>query len=191
MANKFNPLIEVEPTECEVNGRTYHANTDYRVALAFLREQESDDSRDMKTIIGLHLFFGDEIEPSDIEGLIKWTDYFLARGEVKKEEARARENPVFDILVDSGRIMAAFLQVYGINLRRVRIHWWVFCELLDGLPGGTKLAEVVDIRRMRIDPKMKPSERRAIANAKALYAIKETKAPMELFGEMLRGIART
>lgn len=190
MAHKYNPLIDLDPTECEVNGHEYRANTDYRVVLSFLREQESSDSVQMKTAIGLHLFFGDEIVPDDIEGLIKWSEWFITRGEEKKAEATAKQDPVFDILVDSGRILAAFLQVYGINLRRVKMHWWTFCELLDGLPGRTKISEVIEIRRMKIDPKMKPSEKKAITNAKALYALKEAKAPMELFGELMRGIAR-
>lgn len=189
MARRYNPLIDAEPTSCTVNGREYHANTDFRVVLAHIREETSDDEQELKTIIGLGLFFGGKINPDDVKGLVEWVDWFILRGEKIEESNGARSDPLFDYLVDSGRIMAAFLQVYGINLRRVRLHWWTFCELLEGLPGGTKLAEVVEIRRMKIEPKMKPSEKNAIVEAKKRYAIKELKAPMNVFGDFLRGIA--
>ena len=81
-----------------------------------------------------------------------------------------------DMQQDWGLIYAAFLQAYGIDLDKElpRLHWRRFLSLLQGIPDGTKLAWVQEIRAT---PMPKPTrynaeERARLSKLKAAYAIK-------------------
>jgi len=193
MARGFNVLLDNPPEEVTVNGHTYRINTDFRVVLAYLREMENEEhDEDERNGIGLALFYGAEVYAEDIEGLCQALKYFLACGEESDEEedgGNAKKPPVFDLLVDSGRIYSAFLQVYGVNLRQVKVHWWVFKELLDGLPGGTKLEQVIEIRRRPFEKGMKPAERNELQRMKDIYRIGEKRDVMSDLFTAISGVA--
>ena len=82
---------------------------------------------------------------------------------------------------DAGLIRAAFLQVYGINLWRDRLHWFEFTELLQGIPEGNRYAETIGIRvrEMPEPTKWNAKERQWLARAKASVALKLTEKEME------------
>lgn len=176
MPKRFNPLIDPPPETVEVNGREYRIEADYRKVLAYqrlLQDPEMDDQD--KAVLGLALFYGDQVRREDVQDLLAYSQYFINRGQEPREdqdEAAPRKERTFDILEDSGRIYAAFLQVYGINLRKAKIHWWIFWELLEGLPPeGTKLASVAEIRGRPYRKDMSPVERNELARLKGYYRI--------------------
>lgn len=194
MPRLFNVLLDKPPEDVTVNGRTYTINADFRVVLAYLREMENEEhDEDERSGIGLALFFGEEVYADDLEGLCEALKYFLACGEeIDEEEDDGRDikkPPVFDLLVDSGRIYSAFLQVYGVNLRQAKVHWWVFKELLDGLPGGTKLEQVIEIRRRPFEKGMKPAERNELQRMKDIYRIGEKRDVMSDLFTAISGVA--
>lgn len=193
MLRRFNVLLDKPPEDVTVNERTYTINHDFRVVLAYLREMENEEhDEDERNGIGLALFYGAEVYAEDIEGLCQALKYFLACGEESDEEedgGNAKKPPVFDLLVDSGRIYSAFLQVYGVNLRQVKVHWWVFKELLDGLPGGTKLEQVIEIRRRPFEQGMKPAERNELQRMKDIYRIGEKRDVMSDLFTAISGVA--
>lgn len=192
---RFNPLIDEPPRAVEVEGFEYPVQTDYRQALAYFRALEDPDSdQTEKTLLGLRLFFGDRIQRGHVEALARELKWFLNCG--KPEVGPSREEKVFDLLEDSGRIYAAFLQVYQINLRKVRMHWWIFCELLEGLPSGTHLATVIDIRSRSLPKGTSPEAKEAaqkLLRAKARYKLgadRPGRDAMSQFLDFLKGIAR-
>jgi len=194
MQRRFNPLIDRPPETITVSGRDYRLDTDYRTVLAYLRLLKDQDIEDQdKTVLGLSMFYGDSILREDLEDLAAHLRYFINRGaEPEEDESADAAKPVkaFDLLEDSGRIYAAFLQVYGINLRKARIHWWIFCELLEGLPDeGTKLSAVIDIRRREYSKHMTPAERNNLARLKEYYQLEETPDVMTGLFDSLLGIA--
>lgn len=67
-------------------------------------------------------------------------------------KSRGGHSKAFDWLFDADLIFASFRQAYGIDLReeRGRMHWWKFYSLLQGLPNGTKLREVMEIRQREL-----------------------------------------
>ena len=73
-------------------------------------------------------------------------------------------------------IRAAFMQEYGINLFRAKLHWFEFTAFLYNLPNGNKYTEVVGIRGKPIPPatKWNQQEREALIKAKAAYALNYT-----------------
>jgi len=186
---KFNILIDDPPEIAEVNGREYAIKTDFKKVLSYLQMlHEKAESDPDDTVFVLAMFFGKEIRKDDIQGLIDFLKWYINRGEEPKEEKKRKKEPLFDILIDSGRIYSAFFQVYHINLRKVQLHWWTFMELLEGLPKGTHLAEVIDIRGRKFEKYMKAAEKNELAELKKHYAIGEQKdTSMGLF-ESLKGI---
>lgn len=189
MNQRYNPLIDTPPVTVSVNGRDYKISSDFRVTLAYLRLMKSDESNEEKVLFGLSLYYGDRIAPDDVAHLVEYIGYFIRRGEAG-ETKESKAFPTFDILEDSGRIFAAFLQIYGINLRKVRMHWWVFSELLEGLPKGTHLADVIEIRGRKFEKWMKPADRNELQRVKDRYRIGEPTDIMDNLFTALKGIAR-
>jgi hypothetical protein len=186
MQKQYNPLLDAPPETAEVNGRTYQIATDYRIALAYIRLQESDDMTDQeKAVIALSMFYGPQVQIEDMECLAEHLRWYLRRG--KEDEAQeSSADPVFDIQADAGRIFAAFLQIYRINLRKVRMHWWIFLELLDALPQGTHLADVIEIRQRPFRQGMSAAEKNSLARMKDHFRIGNYRSPAEgLFASLL------
>ncbi len=187
--NRFNVLIDEPPVAVEVNGRLYHIHSDFKTVLAYLRLQAGGDDDEDKARFGLSLFYGDDIARDDIPELFEYMGYFIRRG-ADKEEHRDTGAAVFDLMTDSGRVFAAFLQAYRINLRRASMHWWTFCELLEGLPKGTHLSDVIEIRGRKFEKWMKPADRNELQRAKDRYRIGEAVDVMDNLFTALKGIAR-
>ena len=93
---------------------------------------------------------------------------FPARGESTEK--------IMDYAQDADLIRAAFLQCYGINLCRDRLHWLEFSALLASMPEGSRYSEILSIRArpMPAPTKYNAEERAWLANAKAQYAVKLT-----------------
>ena len=176
----FNPLLDTPPKE--YGG--YAIKTDYRQPIKFvLLMQDKDLTDDEKKVISVQQFFPDAIA-SDFFALSEYIPWFINRGAEQRESDG--EDPVFDILQDSERIYAAFLQVYKINLNTAHMHWWVFLTLLDNLPDGTKLAEVIRIRSTKI-PKANKHNREQVSSLnklKDIYAL----GKRQTVGEKLQSV---
>ena len=93
---------------------------------------------------------------------------FPARGESTEK--------IMDYAQDADLIRAAFLQCYGINLYRDKLHWFEFSALLASMPEGSRYSEILSIRArpMPAPTKYNAEERAWLANAKAQYAVKLT-----------------
>lgn len=89
-------------------------------------------------------------------------------------KASADKQKITDFAQDADLIRAAFMQCYGINLFRDRLHWLEFSSLLAGLPEGSRYSEVLGIRTrpMPAPTKYNAEERRWLAKAKAECAVR-------------------
>ena len=90
------------------------------------------------------------------------------------EGKKTDKKKLTDFVQDADLIRAAFLQEYGINLFRDRLHWFEFTSLLSGLPEGSRYTEVLGIRArpMPKATKYNAEERRWLQQAKAAHAIR-------------------
>jgi hypothetical protein len=82
-----------------------------------------------------------------------------------------------DIEQDWGFICAGFQQAYGIDLYSDKtMHIMRWQALLQGLPKGTKLMDIINIRAMPIPEanKHNADQIAEITRLKALYALKST-----------------
>lgn len=80
---------------------------------------------------------------------------------------------VFDFLYDYDLVYAAFMQAYGIDIEDGDIPIARFLALFDGLPQGTRLAEVMELRAK------KPPKRTA-SNAEYINALMRAKRAVAL-----------
>jgi len=179
----FNPILDELPDS--FNGCP--VNTDFRQGLRFFAALADDDLSDIerKTII-VRLFFRDTI-PEPVTDIWPFIKYFIAGGEEEPKGGSGQR--VFDFNVDAGRVYAAFLQTYGIDLRATEMDWWLFLELFRDLPDDTMLLKVIDIRSKKA-PKYADNEyRQALARAKRAFAIDQGKDEAASLGDVLRAWA--
>ena len=115
--------------------------------------------------------------------------WFLTPARLKSKEKAAFVAAVFalftkaekpgkkcmDFQQDAGRIRAAFMQAYGINLADSigLLSWQEFVDLLGAVPADTRLAEYVRIRTMPVPARTK-------YNGEAVSAILKAKAECAL-----------
>lgn len=94
--------------------------------------------------------FEEHISLSEVED--NHVEYDLAGNPMKTTASdESKEKAPYDIRYDGDYIYASFLQAYGIDLfdYQGKLHWKKFNALLSGLPEGTKLMEVIKIRKWK------------------------------------------
>lgn len=86
-----------------------------------------------------------------------------------------------DFEQDADLIRAAFMQEYGVNLWRDKLHWLEFSALLAGLPEGSRYSDVLGIRArpMPAPTKYNAELRQWLIKAKVEYAVRLTKKEQE------------
>ena len=163
-----------EPLERHINanGRHYRADLDFRNVLAFL---DILARRDILPEARCYLALKQIIRrpPKNdrkCAALIAAADRLLFRDERKRLDAGQR---ITDFEKDADYIKAAFLQAYGINLWRDRLHWQEFTALLGALPAGSKYMDILGIRARPLPEanKYNVKERESLIRAKAEYAL--------------------
>lgn len=94
--------------------------------------------------------FEEHISLADVKD--NHVEYDLAGNPMKTTASNGKqEQAPYDIRYDGDYIYASFLQAYGIDLfdAQGKLHWRKFNALLSGLPEGTKLMEVIKIRKWK------------------------------------------
>ena len=94
--------------------------------------------------------FEEHISLSDVKD--NHVEYDLAGNPMKTSvNDGEKQKAPYDIRYDGDYIYSSFLQAYGIDLFDVQgeLHWRKFNALLSGLPEGTKLMEVIKIRKWK------------------------------------------
>lgn len=101
-------------------------------------------SKVFKSVFEVHISLSD-VKDNHVE-------YDLAGNPMKTTASDdTKQRAPYDIRYDGDYIYASFLQAYGIDLFDVQgeLHWKKFNALLSGLPEGTKLMEVIKIRKWK------------------------------------------
>lgn len=94
--------------------------------------------------------FEEHVSLSDVED--NHVEYDLAGNPMKTTASDdTKQRAPYDIRYDGDYIYSSFLQAYGIDLfdAQGKLHWRKFNALLSGLPEGTKLMEVIKIRKWK------------------------------------------
>lgn len=164
----FNVITDTLPEESD--GVVF--NTDFKQGLKYFKTLANKDFSEQikaKLIIKALIKELPEIYIKDPEEIFKKISWFMLCGiEGEKESA---DQKLFDFNVDSGLLYSAFFQVYGVDLRKEDFHWWQFMELFRGLPDGTKLSHVIEIRGRKTRKGASAEERLQLTKLKNAYAI--------------------
>ena len=117
-------------------------------AAAFNNDFENFSVEEMSEVF--KSVFEEHISLSDVED--NHVEYDLAGNPMKTSASDdTKQKAPYDIRFDGDYIYSSFLQAYGIDLFDVqgKLHWRKFNALLSGLPEGTKLMEVIKIRKWK------------------------------------------
>lgn len=159
-------LQEELPKGVTVDGKFYRLDFDFRNVLRMMAVLDRDDLMpEAKTYNAVKCLMKHPKKPEKILDAVR---------KLLFNQERSKTGPkVTDFEQDSGMIRAAFLQAYGINLYRDKLHWIEFSELLNAIPEGSRYTEVVGIRARPIPAatKWNRAEREWLIRAKADVAI--------------------
>lgn len=163
-------LHERLPDSVTAGGKTYRVDLDYRNVLRMIdvlgREEMLPSAREyvaLKCVM--------KRPPKNAGPVLA-----ALRDVLFSADSEPAEQKLTDFEQDADLIRAAFLQAFGINLWRDRVHWLEFTGLLGALPEGSRYADILGIRArpMPKPTKYNAEERAWLAKAKLKHAVRMT-----------------
>ncbi len=150
----INLLYDPYPCSVSILGTDKRIITDFRDWLRFydmLRDEDGTDQEKMDILLKYYL---DPLSLLEImhakEPLIGFFNMTAAKDEKRRteEDISARRKLLWDYRYDAACIIADFYHDYRIDLtaRRLRMHWWKFRILLEGLSSETEFKQRVMYR---------------------------------------------
>lgn len=134
------------PEYVKAGNKLYKINTDFKIALKCDEIARSNVSEQEQTLAIIYLLYGEEglNNSEDWQELIDKSSVYLLCG---KEPNTTTEKPNMDFEQDKNYIKASFFTDYGIqNIYNTNMHWWDFCDYLNGLTENCVLNRVRYIR---------------------------------------------
>lgn len=181
----FNIMLDKLPTEYE----GHPINSDFRIGIQIFQVlNDNEFAENMRFYRAYDLLFLDEdketgesvpfkdsngadIPLPDIQTAQEGIQWFLSGWYMDNPvKGREEQKKDMDYDIDQWRIFSAFLTQFRINLNTVDMHFWMFMGLLSTLE-ECAFTRIVDIRTKKIDPKMKPSDKKALKEVKERYAL--------------------
>lgn len=156
-------LDERLPDSVTVGRKRYRLDLDFRNVLGFMRELGRDElmpaAREYRALRCIM-----RRPPRDTGPVLAAVRELL----FPARETAPPQKRLTDFEQDADLIRAAFLQEYGVNLWRDRLHWLEFSALLSALPEGSRYSDVLGIRArpMPKATKYNAEERQWLARAK-------------------------
>lgn len=163
------------PETVQVGGREVPINTSFRAWIQF-ELMTLDDHLTPEGI--LTLFFG-AAWPEPYDEAIKRVIWFYCCGkpqaEKKEDDIKRDLKPTrrsYDFEIDADAIYTSFRAAYGIDLQQEDLHWWIFRELMLGLPEDTPFKQRV-YYRIGSTEGMSSKQKKQFEARRARYALPE------------------
>jgi hypothetical protein len=156
------------PEFIEIDGEEYEINTDYRYALACFNCINDNELSDVERAYGIIGIIYKE-EPANAQEAIRLAIKYLQCG----KESKRQHKPDMDFEYDESYIKSSFMSDYKIDLDDISMHWWKFCELLQGLTDNCVLNRVRDLRNYDLSTVKDSKTRNKIMEAQADIALPE------------------
>lgn len=149
----------------------YPIDTDFRTGIQIMQCLQDEEFEEQERMIqALSMLFYDEENRPDVTDAVEGLTWYLNEYNHDKHKKSNEKIKSFDFDVDQWRIYSAFRQQYGINLNIAHLHWFEFMGMLSNLE-ECAFTRVIDIRTQKIDPKATAKQRKAICEAKSIYAL--------------------
>lgn len=131
------------PNVIKIGGKPYSIHTDFRYWLEFYDLITHNDLEELTNKDFLFLFKNDvPIFQDFFEELI---NFFVNPNATPNGNGGSSEQ-MFDYILDGEYIYASFMQVYGIDLTSVNMHWHKFKALFISLPDYCKMRNIMAYR---------------------------------------------
>ena len=148
----------------------YLIRTDFRIGIQIYScFNDKDLSEEEKLMISLKLLYGNGI-PKNVNLAVEGIMWFLNLGEKNKVKSTSNSTPIMDFNIDSSRIFSGFKSKFGIDLNKIKMHWFEFRYLLMELK-DCHMSDVIEIRQKEIDNNMPLKQRIEYRKLKKMYAI--------------------
>ncbi len=163
------------PDQAIVNGERYEIRTNFRTSILFELMMQ-DDGLDARTKVwkGLNLYF--PVIPDDLSAAVDAALWFYRCGREetmlqKRMAERKGKKQIYSFEHDAGRIYAAFLLAYKIDLQDVEyMHWWRFRYLFESLPKDCEFVRAMEYRSVELD-KVPEGQKEWYGKMKRMYAL--------------------
>lgn len=165
------------PEFVRIENKKYKINTDFRIAIECQDIATNVDIGDYERALAIiYKLYGDEgIEsPNHYEKLLELGTKYLSCG--KEVEAKSNEEPDMDFIQDMDYIEASFMSDYNIDLSNVKMHWWKFYNLINGL-SNSEMGNCCVLNRVR---NLRTYDTKDIKDPKDLEKIKRAKQQVAL-----------
>lgn len=165
------------PEFVRIENKKYKINTDFRIAIECQDIATNEDIGDYERALAIiYKLYGDEgIEsPNHYEKLLELGTKYLSCG--KEVEAKSNEEPDMDFIQDMDYIEASFMSDYNIDLTNVKMHWWKFYNLINGL-SNSEMGNCCVLNRVR---NLRTYDTKDIKDPKDLEKIKRAKQQVAL-----------
>lgn len=172
----MNILIDVLPTEIEINNKAYEVNSDFRTLILLnllLCDQQIDDTDKVKQAL---ILFYPKI-PVDINEAIAKMSWFNRCGKeieykkIKKTKSTTGKRTL-DYEKDADLIYSAFMSQYKLDLQDIEeLHWWKFQSLLNGLNEDNRLCEIMKYRSMDISKIQDKEQKKFYKEMQEIYSL--------------------
>lgn len=169
------------PEYVKIGKKKYKINTDFRIAIECNQIAQDDSIGDYEKILAIiYKLYGDE-GLDDIENhqaLIDLGQKYLLLGKTI-EDSNNQEESDMDYVQDMDYIEVSFKSDYNIDLKDIKMHWWTFSNLINGLSDSELgncciLNRVRNLRNMDVSKIKDDKERQKIMKAKEQVALKKT-----------------
>lgn len=169
------------PEYANIGGQRYKLNTDFRIGLRCFEVIEDESICDEeRTLAIIYLLYG-FIPDADLRPFLEKAQLFLQCGKTLEEQTEQKKD--MDFAHDRTYINASFMSDYKIDLSTAKMHWWQFCELIQGFTEHCVLSRVREIRNYNLAD-IKDSQ----ARAKMAKAQEELALPLKHTREELEAI---
>lgn len=148
----MNLLIDLIPSEIDINNKKYEINSDFRTSILFellMQDKLIEDSD--KFNLALDLYY--PIRPDDTILAIEQLLWFYRGGkDTIKSKGSGKGtsknfNRVYSFEHDDDYIYAAFMDQYGIDLQDIEyLHWWKFKALFKSLKEDNEIVKIMKYR---------------------------------------------
>ncbi len=170
----------MKPEYVEVKNKKYKINSDYRIALECELIAKDESINDYERALAIiYKLFGD-IGLNDKDN---WNEllelavrYLKCDKEVEEDD---EDEPNMDFYQDKSFIEASFRSDYKIDLEKENMHWWTFCDLLNGLTENCVLNRVRYIRDYDISKIKDEKEKKKWIKQKEAVALNRQKRNLD------------
>ena len=166
------------PKFVKINDKKYKINTDFRIALECNEISLDENIGEYEKVLAIiYKLYGKEgLDcPQDYEKLIELGQKYLLLG--KEEDENSESNVVdMDFIEDMDYIKASFMSDYNIDLEDKEMHWWTFCNLLNGL-SNSELGNCCVLNKIR---NLRNYDTSQIKDSKTRTEIEKAKKMVEL-----------